>query len=89
MTYVPASRDGSRLTRITITLPTNLVGELDRVAGRGGRSRFTAEAVASRLRSVTQARAMRAADSALGDVTGAPDPMSLADWLDAIRRPRA
>jgi metal-responsive CopG/Arc/MetJ family transcriptional regulator len=82
----PSSRDGSRLTRITITLPSSLVKALDQAAGRRGRSRYAAEAIAAGLRRDAQARALRRSESALAEVADQPDAMSLADWIDAIRR---
>lgn len=83
-----SARDGSRLTRITITLPTNLVRALEQAAGRRGRSRWAAEAIAGRLRRDAQAAAFRRSEAVLGDARDRPDALTLADWLDAIRRPR-
>jgi metal-responsive CopG/Arc/MetJ family transcriptional regulator len=83
------SRDGSSLVRVSITLPANLLREIDRVTADGGRSRFIAEAAARRLRHDEQARALRESEAALADSADQFDPVPLADWLDAIRRPRS
>jgi metal-responsive CopG/Arc/MetJ family transcriptional regulator len=88
MAPCPSSRDSSRLTRITITLPSSLVKALDQAAGRRGRSRYAAEAIAARLRRDAQARAIRRSEAALADAQGRPDAVGLAEWIDTIRRPR-
>ncbi len=85
---MPDPRDASPMIRASITLPANLVREVDRAAGARGRSRFIAEATARRLRLDEQARALRASEAALANPDEPFDPLALADWLDQVRRPR-
>jgi metal-responsive CopG/Arc/MetJ family transcriptional regulator len=40
----------NKLTRTNVTLPADLLREVDRLAGRRGRSRYVAEAVLQRVR---------------------------------------
>ncbi|MCC6619231.1 MAG: hypothetical protein IT341_09385 [Chloroflexi bacterium] len=88
MTAQIASRDHSRLTRITITLPSSLVKAMDETVGRRGRSRFAAEAIASHLVRVTQARAVRGSHATLAGAEDRPDTLTLVEWIEAMRRPR-
>lgn len=38
------------MVRATVTVPETLLAEVDRLAGRGGRSAFVADAIADRVR---------------------------------------
>ena len=60
MTY-----DRNNLTRITITLPADLVEEIDRRAGGRGRSRYVAEAAHQRLRRDSIGAALRTSEGIL------------------------
>jgi len=81
---MPASRDASPLTRTTITLPTNLLREIDRLTGTRGRSRYVAEAIAQRMRRDEQALALRSTEAALGSMS----PDEIAEWTATFRRRR-
>ena len=73
------------LIRTNLTLPEELINEVDEVAGPRGRSRYVAEAVGQRLR---RDRLRRAVTGSAGMFAGTPDQMSrqqVSDWIDALR----
>jgi hypothetical protein len=80
--------DRNRLTRATITLPKGIVSEIDRIAGRRGRSRYIAEAIARRLRLDAQRAALTSTEAALAGSPGWMDPRAAADWVATLRKPR-
>lgn len=77
------SRDS--LTRITITLPASLLEDIDRLAGRRGRSRYVAEAAIQRIR---RDRTIAALDASHGALAGDADLESAEGvdrWIDRAR----
>jgi hypothetical protein len=74
------------LARTNLTLPRELLREVDAVAGPRGRSRYVAEAVAQRVK---RDRLLSALDSAAGSlVPKGGRPMSRADvsaWVEELR----
>jgi metal-responsive CopG/Arc/MetJ family transcriptional regulator len=73
------------LARATVTLPAELLDEVDRLAGPRGRSAFVAEAVAARVR---RERLRRALDETRGIMVGKPGWMSADEayaWVRAQR----
>jgi len=73
------------LARTNLTLPEDLLREVDNLAGPRGRSRYVAEAVAQRVRRDKLGRAIR--DTA-GILAGNPGQMSreaVTAWIDELR----
>lgn len=73
------------LARTNLTLPAELLAEVDAIAGPRGRSRYVAEAVALRLRRDRLGKAIR--DTA-GIMAGTDQGMSrtqVARWVDRLR----
>jgi metal-responsive CopG/Arc/MetJ family transcriptional regulator len=73
------------LARTNLTLPEQLLAEVDEIAGPRGRSRYVAEAVAQRLR---RDRLRRAVDASAGVLRGTPHEMSreqVTAWIDELR----
>jgi hypothetical protein len=73
------------LARTNLTLPADLMAEVDKLAGPRGRSRYVAEAVAQRVRRDGLGKAIR--DTA-GIMRGTPHEMSREDvsaWIDDLR----
>jgi metal-responsive CopG/Arc/MetJ family transcriptional regulator len=73
------------LARTNLTLPTELMAEVDELAGPRGRSRYVAEAVAQRVRRDKLGKAIR--DTA-GILVGTPYQMNrdeVTAWVDFLR----
>lgn len=73
------------LTRTNVTLPEELLEEVDRLAGPRGRSRYVAEAVRLRLKRDRLGRAIR---ETAGILKGTPYEMSrdeVSRWIDELR----
>ena len=73
------------LARTNLTLPEQLLAEVDEIAGPRGRSRYVAEAVAQRLR---RDRLRLAVDESAGVLRGTRHEMSRAQvtqWIDQLR----
>lgn len=73
------------LARTNLTLPQELIQEVDEIAGPRGRSRYVAEAVAQRVKRDRLGKAIR--DTA-GIMVGKPGWMSPDDvvrWVDELR----
>ena len=73
------------LARTNLTLPQDLLREVDELAGPRGRSRYVAEAVAQRVKRDRLGRAIR--DTA-GILAGTPHQMSRDEvtvWIDELR----
>lgn len=73
------------LARTNLTLPEELLAEVDALAGPRGRSRYVAEAVARRVKRDKLGRAIR--DTA-GIMVGSPGWMSpdeVVRWVDFLR----
>jgi hypothetical protein len=73
--------DRNHLTRANVIMPVSLLAEVDRRAGRRGRSRYIAEAVAQRVRRDALGSAIRETAGAAGDMT----PEGVARWIDELR----
>ena len=73
------------LARTNLTLPEDLMAEVDTLAGPRGRSRYVAEAVAQRVKRDKLGKAIR--DTA-GILVGTPYQKSrdeVTAWVDALR----
>lgn len=73
------------LARTNLTLPEDLLAEVDRLAGPRGRSRYVAEAVAQRVR---RDRLGKAIAEAGGSMARSGRPMSreeVSAWIDQLR----
>ncbi len=77
------SRD--RLTRATITLPDDLIREVDNIAGRRGRSRYIADAVVQRIRRDQIAAALTETEGVMKDRPGAMTPEETLQWIGELR----
>jgi predicted transcriptional regulator len=73
------------LTRTNLTLPDELMAEVDRLAGPRGRSRYVAEAVAQRVKRDKLGRAIRETAGAMVGKPGAMTPDEVVAWVDALR----
>ena len=74
------------LARTNLTLPADILAEVDAMAGPRGRSRYVAEAVAQRLKRDKLGRAIR---SSAGALAGARSGMSREEVSEAVERLRA
>lgn len=73
------------LARTNLTLPEELLAEIDELAGPRGRSRYVAEAVAQRVKRDKLGKAIR---ETAGIMVGSPGWMSPDDvvrWVDFLR----
>jgi metal-responsive CopG/Arc/MetJ family transcriptional regulator len=73
------------LARTNLTLPRELMREVDEIAGPRGRSRYVAEAVAQRVK---RDRLRRAIDETAGIFRGTPYEMSreqVSVWIEELR----
>jgi metal-responsive CopG/Arc/MetJ family transcriptional regulator len=73
------------LARTNLTLPEQLLREVDRIAGPRGRSRYVAEAVAQRVK---RDRLGAAIGAAAGVMVGSQHQMSrdeVTAWIDELR----
>jgi metal-responsive CopG/Arc/MetJ family transcriptional regulator len=73
------------LARTNLTLPQELLREVDDLAGPRGRSRYVAEAVAQRVRRDRLGKAIR---ETAGMLVGTPHQMNRAEvtaWVDELR----
>jgi metal-responsive CopG/Arc/MetJ family transcriptional regulator len=73
------------LARTNLTLPRELMAEVDELAGPRGRSRYVAEAVAQRVKRDRLGNAIR---DAAGILVGTPYQMSrdeVSAWVDFLR----
>ena len=73
------------LARTNLTLPEELLREVDAVAGPRGRSRYVADAVAQRLK---RDRLRRALDAAAGSLVRDGQAMSreeVSAWVEELR----
>lgn len=75
----------ARLTRTNVTLPADLLQEVDRYAGPRGRSRYVAEAVAQRVRRDALGAAIRETAGAMIGQPGWLGPDEVARWVDDLR----
>ena len=73
------------LARTNLTLPADLMRQVDELAGPRGRSRYVAEAVAQRVKRDRLDKAIR---ETAGILVGTPDAMTrdeVTAWVDALR----
>ena len=73
------------LARTNLTLPEELIREVDEIAGPRGRSRYVAEAVAQRVK---RDRLRQAIEATAGIMLGKPGWMSpdeVVRWVDELR----
>lgn len=73
------------LARTNLTLPAELLEEVDALAGPRGRSRYVAEAVAQRVK---RDRLGRAIEATAGMQAGTPRAMTrdqVSAWVDELR----
>jgi metal-responsive CopG/Arc/MetJ family transcriptional regulator len=73
------------LARTNLTLPAELLAEVDAVAGPRGRSRYVADAVTQRLRRDRLGKAIR---DAAGIMAGTEEGLSrdqVSEWVDRMR----
>jgi metal-responsive CopG/Arc/MetJ family transcriptional regulator len=73
------------LARTNLTLPADLMDEVDRLAGPRGRSRYVAEAVAQRVKRDRLGTAIRETS---GIMRSTPNQMSrdeVSAWIDRLR----
>ena len=73
------------LARTNVTLPSELLSEVDRFAGPRGRSRYVAEAVAQRVRRDALGAAIRETAGAMVNKPGWMSPDEVARWVDGLR----
>lgn len=73
------------LARTNVTLPADLLAEVDRFAGHRGRSRYVAEAVAQRVRRDALGAAIDETAGALRGRPGWMTPDEVARWVDELR----
>ena len=74
--------------RAHVVLPEELIGRVDRVAGKRRRGRFVAEAVLEKLAREAQAEALTSGAGAL-DLTDYPEwstPERASEWVVRLRR---
>lgn len=73
------------LARTNLTLPEELLREVDELAGPRGRSRYVAEAVAQRVKRDRLGRAIQATAGVLSGSPYAMDRDQVSAWLDELR----
>ncbi len=76
----------SDLVRTNVTLPADLLDQVDRLAGQRGRSRYVAEAVAQRVRRDALGAAIRETAGAMRGQPGAMTPTEVVAFVDELRR---
>jgi predicted transcriptional regulator len=70
---------------VNMTLPRDLVDELDEITGARGRSAFVEEAIRYRLRREQMRRAWEAARGMLKDDPRFPTSEAVVEWVRALR----
>jgi predicted transcriptional regulator len=73
------------LARTNVTLPADLLAQVDRYAGPRGRSRYVAEAVAQRVHRDALGAAIRGTAGAMVGKPGHLTPEEVAAWVDDMR----
>ena len=73
------------LARTNVTLPADLLEEVDRYAGPRGRSRYVAEAVAQRVKRDALGAAIRETAGAMVGRPGHLSPDEVAQWVEDLR----
>jgi metal-responsive CopG/Arc/MetJ family transcriptional regulator len=85
MLHTKAAAHRSRLARTNVTLPEELLREVDELAGPRGRSQFVADAVTWKVK---RERLRRALDAARGAWVGTPSYMNPDEayrWIRSMR----
>lgn len=80
-----AHSTAEKLARTNVTLPADLLNEVDELAGPRGRSRYVAEAVKQRVRRDRLGRAIRETAGAMRGRPGWMDPDEVVEWVDQLR----
>ena len=73
------------LARTNLTLPEELLHEIDELAGPRGRSRYVAEAVAQRVKRDRLGRSIRETAGVMKGRPGWMSPDEVVRWVDALR----
>ena len=73
------------LTRTNVTLPAELLNEVDELAGPRGRSQFVAEAVAAKVKRERLRKALDAADSVFVGTASYMTPDEAYQWVRSMR----
>ena len=73
------------LARTNLTLPADLMREVDQLAGARGRSRDVAEAVSQRVKRDRVAKVFRESFGKLRGRPGAMTPVEVVVFVDALR----
>jgi hypothetical protein len=73
------------LARTNLTLPADLLEEVDALAGPRGRSRYVAEAVAQRVRRDRLGRAIHQAHGIFAGTEAAMNRRQVSQWIDRLR----
>jgi metal-responsive CopG/Arc/MetJ family transcriptional regulator len=73
------------LARTNLTLPEDLLAEVDALAGPRGRSRYVAEAVAQRVKRDKLGKAIRDTAGIMVGKPGWMSPDEVVAWVDFLR----
>ncbi len=73
------------LARTNLTLPEDLLAEVDALAGPRGRSRYVAEAVARRVKRDKLGKAIRESAGALVGTPSAMNREQVSAWVEELR----
>jgi metal-responsive CopG/Arc/MetJ family transcriptional regulator len=73
------------LARTNLTLPKDLLAEVDELAGPRGRSRYVAEAVAQRVKRDKLGKAIRETAGIMVGSPGWMSPDEVVKWVDFLR----
>ena len=73
------------LARTNLTLPEDLMAEVDALAGPRGRSRYVAEAVAQRVKRDKLGKAIRETAGIMVGRPGWMSPDEVVAWVDFLR----
>lgn len=73
------------LARTNLTLPQDLMAEVDELAGPRGRSRYVAEAVAQRVKRDKLGKAIRETAGIMVGKPGWMSPDEVVAWVDFLR----
>ncbi|HLE88944.1 MAG TPA: ribbon-helix-helix protein, CopG family [Candidatus Limnocylindria bacterium] len=73
------------LARTNLTLPEDLMAEVDALAGPRGRSRYVAEAVAQRVKRDKLGKAIRETAGIMVGKPGWMSPDEVVAWVDFLR----
>lgn len=73
------------LARTNLTLPVDLLAEVDELAGPRGRSRYVADAVAQRVKRDKLGKAIRETAGIMVGSPGWMSPDEVVKWVDFLR----